>query len=552
MAYRRQRPGRAGAGRGFPRASPQARRDAASDVPPLVVIGIDGFRPDYLDRADVPVLRGLAERGVRGAGLIPPFPSKTFPSFTTIATGLWPAHHGIVGNTMDDPAIGHRFRLADLDGRSDPRWWLGEPIWATVERQGRRASGMFWPGDDVVIGGRRPSDWLRFDDAFPHEARVDRVLEWFARPSAERPALAMLYFSLVDAASHDGGPDAPQALAAAAAADRLVGRLVTGLERLGLGGVNLVVVSDHGMAETRLDRVVVLDDLIDPAAVDVLETGPMLRVARRTPTGPSESAILDTLRGAHPRLSVYAAAELPAAFHAGGSTAAAAGSRPGRRRVAGPDSRRARSLGGSRWRAARRSRLRAGAALDARAVRGQRSRHLAGASPGAIRQRPSLCTVLPVAADFPRPPRRRCPRHRRPGDGGAPMNRCRGGADRAGVGRMRRRLAAAMFVPAALVAVSRMARRQPYRWPGRVVVITGGSRGLGLVLARTLSARGAHVALLARDEAELARAKDLAAADRLGDHRAVRRPRRAPGAGGYRGGRSTLGAGSTCWSTTPA
>ena len=50
---------------------------------------------------------------------------------------------------------------------------------------------------------------------------------------------------------------------------------------------------------------------------------------------------------------------------------------------------------------------------------------------------------------------------------------------------MRRRLAAAMFVPAALVAVSRMSRRQPYRWPGRVVVITGGSRGLGLVLARS-------------------------------------------------------------------
>ena len=322
---RRQRPGRRWH---WARLSSRPRRRpapiGAGDVPPLVIVGIDGFRPDYLDRADVPVLRGLAERGVRGAGLIPPFPSKTFPSFTTIATGLWPAHHGIVGNTMDDPAIGRRFTLADLDGRSDPRWWLGEPIWAAAERQGRRASGMFWPGDDVAIGGRRPSDWLRFDDAYPHEARVDRVLEWFARPSAERPALAMLYFSLVDAASHDDGPHAPQALAAAAAADRLVGRLVTGLERRGLGGgVNLVVVSDHGMAETRLDRVVVLDDLIDPAAVDVLETGPMLRVARRARVGPlgtrdprhaarCASAALDLCRrrapGRVPRRRVPAAA----------------------------------------------------------------------------------------------------------------------------------------------------------------------------------------------------------------------------------------------------
>ena len=130
---------------------------------------------------------GSPAPGVRAAGLIPPFPSKTFPSFTTIATGLWPAHHGIVGNTMDDPAIGRRFALADHDGRSDPRWWLGEPIWVTAERQGRRTAGMFWPGDDVAIDGRRPTTWTRFDDAYPHEARVDRVLEWFARP-AGRPA----------------------------------------------------------------------------------------------------------------------------------------------------------------------------------------------------------------------------------------------------------------------------------------------------------------------------------------------------------------------------
>ncbi|MEZ5419093.1 MAG: alkaline phosphatase family protein [Vicinamibacterales bacterium] len=104
--------------------------------PPLIVIGIDGFRHDYLERAQVPVLRGLAARGARAGGFIPPFPSKTFPSFLTIATGLLPVHHGILNNTMDDPAIPVRFRLSDHDGRSDPRWWLGEPLWVTAERQG--------------------------------------------------------------------------------------------------------------------------------------------------------------------------------------------------------------------------------------------------------------------------------------------------------------------------------------------------------------------------------------------------------------------------------
>ena len=302
------------------------RPDAQSPpgAAPLVIVGIDGFRADSLDRAAVPVLRRLAAGGVRGAGLIPPFPSKTFPSFTTIATGLWPAHHGIVGNTMDDSAIDRRFALADHDGRSDPRWWLGEPIWVTAERQGRRTAAMFWPGDDVEIGGRRPTTWTRFDDAYPHEARVERVLEWFARPEADRPALALLYFSLVDTASHDHGPQSPEALAAAATADALVGRLVDGLARGGLGGqVNLVFVSDHGMAETRPDRTIVLDDLVELATVDVLETGPMLRLAPRigpdgVPATTAES-LLRRLERAHPRLHVYSPATLPASYHAAGS-----------------------------------------------------------------------------------------------------------------------------------------------------------------------------------------------------------------------------------------
>lgn len=288
---------------------------------PLLVIGLDGFRPAYLDEAAVPVLRRLASSGVRGAGLVPPFPSKTFPSFTTIATGRWPAGHGIVANTFDDPLIPGRFTLADHATRSDPRWWLAEPIWTAAERQGRRAAGLFWPGDDVAIGGRRPSIWRTYDDAYPDAARVDDVIAWFARPDTERPALAMVYFSLVDTAAHDYGPTSREALAAAATADRLVGRLLDGLARHGLGGrVNVVVVSDHGMAETRIERTIVLDDLVDLSTVDVMETGPMLRLAPGGAAGAARQAAVDTLlmrlRRAHPRLTVFGDRELPARYHA--------------------------------------------------------------------------------------------------------------------------------------------------------------------------------------------------------------------------------------------
>ena len=308
-------------------------QDVAATQPPpppppsLVVVGIDAFRPDYLERANVPAIRALAARGVRAQGLIPPFPSKTFPSFVTIATGLRPARHGILNNTIDDPAIPVRFRLSDHPGRSDPRWWLGEPIWNTAERQGVRAAGIFWPGDDAEILGRRPSSYLTYDESFPNEQRIDRALSLLAEPAATRPWLVMLYVSLVDDASHAHGPHAPEAHAAAAAADALVARLLAGLESRGLTStVNVAVVSDHGMAETTPDRVIVLDDYVDPASVDVIETGPSVRLR------PLDEATLSleerrrwtvqtlrALRGKHPRLRVYPGTALPPRFQAGTS-----------------------------------------------------------------------------------------------------------------------------------------------------------------------------------------------------------------------------------------
>lgn len=293
----------------------------------LVLVGIDGFRPDYLVRADVPVLRALAARGVQARGLIPPFPSKTFPSFTTIATGLLPVHHGIVNNTMYDPAIPGRFALSDHIGRSDPRWWRGEPIWNTAERQGLRTAGLFWPGDDVEILGRRPSDYLPYDDDFPNDRRVEIVLDWLSRPEATRPRLVLLYFSLVDVASHAHGPLSREALTAASAVDALLGRLADGVGTRGLAAsTDIVVVSDHGLAETHPDRVVVLEDLIDLSDVDVIETGPSVQLRPKEAVAPGPAAraqwtraTFAALAGRHPRLRVYEGSALPARFRARGS-----------------------------------------------------------------------------------------------------------------------------------------------------------------------------------------------------------------------------------------
>jgi predicted AlkP superfamily pyrophosphatase or phosphodiesterase len=290
----------------------------ASPAPPpsgstVILVGLDGWRWDYLDRAEAPHLRALAARGVRSEGLVVTFPSKTFPSHYTMVTGLYPEEHGIVSNVIEDPAIEGRFTLRSGPVRDDPRWWGGEPIWLTAERQGVRAGTVFWPGSDVAIDGRRPSHWLPYDDDLPNERRVEQVLEWLALPEAERPRFLTLYFSIVDTAGHTYGPESDEVMEAAAEVDRLVGLLIAGLESAGRASdTHLVVVSDHGMAALSPDRVIVLDDYLDLSTIDILDLSPVLGVR---PRDGDVERVYSALRDRHPALRVYRREEVPAAYH---------------------------------------------------------------------------------------------------------------------------------------------------------------------------------------------------------------------------------------------
>ena len=244
----------------------EAPRDG-SDAPLVVLVSIDGFRYDYLERADVeaPTLRALAARGVRAERLVPVYPTKTFPNHYSLVTGLVPAQHGVVGNTMRDDSMAGpdgepaRFSLGDRDAVTDARWWGGEPIWATAERQGVRAGTAFWPGSEAAIGGVRPSRWLVYDGDLAYAARVDSALAWTDVPDL---GLVTLYFEAVDDAGHRHGPAAPEVAAAIEAVDAALGRLVAGLEARGRAAT-LVVVSDHGMTPVDPSRRVLLDEAVD-------------------------------------------------------------------------------------------------------------------------------------------------------------------------------------------------------------------------------------------------------------------------------------------------
>jgi len=284
----------------------------SADRPIVILISLDGWGWDYLQRFSPPTLSRLAAEGVRAEGLIPQFPSKTFPNHYTIVTGLTLAHHGIVSNNMRDPEIPGTFGLSKRDVQADPRWWGGDPIWNTVERQGGIAAAMFWPGSETMIGGGQATYWRPFDDDLPNQDRVNQLIEWLKLPEEKRPSFLTLYFSDVDTAGHRWGPEAEQTRAAALKVDGEIGLLLAGVAAAGLADrVNYVVVSDHGMSALSRDRMIVVDDYIDLKTADVIDWSPVLGLS---PKNGDVAKMYAALKGKHPNLHVYQRHELPAEY----------------------------------------------------------------------------------------------------------------------------------------------------------------------------------------------------------------------------------------------
>ncbi len=291
---------------------------ASSDPNPyrgtVILVSTDGVHPSYLGRVATPALDRLATEGVSAPdGMIPVFPSSTFPNHYSIVTGRYPASHGIVGNSMFDPQLGERFSIRSREAIENPAWWLGEPIWATAERQGTKAATFFWVGSETPWNGIRPSYWHTYDGSVPNEDRIQAALDWLDLPAAERPRFISLYFSHVDDAGHRAGPNAAIVDSAMVEMDALMAQLVRGLESRGiLDAVNIIWVSDHGMADLDAERFIFLDDYIDLDDIFIVESGANLAINAK----PGKlDAVFHQLEGAHPELTVWRKEDVPARFH---------------------------------------------------------------------------------------------------------------------------------------------------------------------------------------------------------------------------------------------
>jgi len=292
-----------------------AQAQKINDLKPTVIlISLDGFRYDYVDKFNTPNLARLAHEGVRAKWMIPSFPTKTFPNHYTIATGLYPEHHGIVENNVSD--FGEIFKIDDRQRVQDSRWWWGEPIWVTAQKQGQISGSYFFVGSEAEVDGIRPRLWKTYNGKVPPEMRVDGVLHWLDLPADKRPTMIAMYFSDTDDAGHEFGPDAEETRYAALNADRYIGQLMDGLRKRGVDDrVNIIVVSDHGMAARDQHNAIVMDDYFDTMdkslADPVLTTGEIWQIF---PKPGKENLIVERLKAIQ-HATCWRKSEIPARLH---------------------------------------------------------------------------------------------------------------------------------------------------------------------------------------------------------------------------------------------
>ena len=251
-----------------------AQQPAARHV---IVITIDGMKASTYTTpgpSKIPTLRRLMREGAFAEAVIGVTPTVTYPSHTTMMTGVMPVEHGIYNNNILDP-----------EGTSNSAWyWYARDIkvptlYGAVKARGMTTAGVSWPvtvGADIDYlmpefgGGTRHPKSLDLMRALSKPSGLLDDYEAQGRPLAwpmtdddrtglaawiirkYRPNLMLLHIFATDDAQHANGPDTPEALAAIEGADAHVQQIIDTVAGAGLAAsTDIVILSDHGFLAVR-------------------------------------------------------------------------------------------------------------------------------------------------------------------------------------------------------------------------------------------------------------------------------------------------------------
>ncbi len=279
----------------------------------VILISFDGFRWDYLNRGISPNLEKLRNEGISTLSLRPAFPTKTFPNHISLITGMYVENHGIISNHFHDCCHNLTYSMADTNSIRESRWYLGEAFWETAERNGIKTASYFWPGSELRLDYRRPSYYYKYDHNRHYEKKINGIIEWLKLPIEKRPHFITLYFHETDTYAHDYGVNSDEVNSAIKHLDSVTGFLVSELEKINMkDSVNIIIVSDHGMTDISIDRIINIESMIEDYDCKFADDGPYLQVM------PNEDKIKDVyniLKKNENNYRVYLKEEMPGYYH---------------------------------------------------------------------------------------------------------------------------------------------------------------------------------------------------------------------------------------------
>ncbi|MGA7722286.1 MAG: ectonucleotide pyrophosphatase/phosphodiesterase [Ignavibacteriaceae bacterium] len=285
----------------------------AQRQPYVILISLDGFRWDYVNRGITPNFDFIKANGIAAISLRPDFPSITFPNHYSIVTGLYPENQGLIANTFTDPFTKETYRVNDSTKSKNAKWYLGEAFWETAKRNGIITASYFWPGSDMKLDYRRPDYVESYVHTRAFEDRVNGVLNWLKLPYEKRPHFITLYFEATDDSGHKFGPNSIQMNHAIEKEDSMIGLLTNKLKNISLlDSTDIIVVSDHGMTEISKDKVVNIEEIIKNYNVTYQGRGPFMLV---NPQKADEQNVYDKLLSNRNHFQVFTKDNIPACYH---------------------------------------------------------------------------------------------------------------------------------------------------------------------------------------------------------------------------------------------
>jgi alkaline phosphatase D len=287
----------------------------AIQKPYVIVLSMDGFRWDYTFKTSTPNLDDIAKKGVKAVALKPCFPTKTFPNHYSIATGLYPDHHGIVNNSFYDPDMKAFYSISNPKATGNGAFYGGEPLWVTAEKQGTLSASYFWVGTEAPVQGIHPAYWKPYVTDFPFDREIDTVIYWLSLPEEKRPHLIMFYLSEPDETGHRYGPDSPEIITTITRLDSLTGVLMQKLKLLPcFSKVNVIITSDHGMSNTYKGKTLFLEDYVRKEWFEAIEgSNPNYNLTVRKEYS---DIVYKSLKVVH-HMEVWKHGEVPAYLHYG-------------------------------------------------------------------------------------------------------------------------------------------------------------------------------------------------------------------------------------------